>query len=314
MSRIGVITNPTAGSGRGARWGAEALTALSASGHQVRDLSRGSWAASYEAAMEHRRGLDALVVVGGDGMAHLGAQVCGDRKLPLGIVAAGSGNDAATSLGLPVHDIAASVERIDAGLAGQVATVDLGLVTGPTVDYPASPRYFLAVLSAGIDAAIAAYGSNLRHPRGALKYKVATLREVPRFKPYGVRIKVDGEQWDQRCTLIAVANGPVFGGGLIVSPHSIVTDGLLELVLAEPLSKPAIIKLFPKLYDGSHLADPRVRVIQATRIEILPYGDSAGGRGATLPPAFADGELVGRAPLTVTVAPGALRVLGATPA
>lgn len=312
MSRIGVITNPTAGSGRGARWGAEALTALSASGHQVRDLSRGSWAASYEAAMEHRRGLDALIVVGGDGMVHLGIQVCAGRKLPLGIVAAGSGNDAAVSLGLPIHDIAASVSRINDGLTGELVKVDLGVVTGPTVDHPAKPRYFIAVLSAGIDAAIAAYGANLTRPRGPLKYKVATLRELPRFKPYGVRVRVDGKEWSQLCTLIAVANAPVFGGGLIVSPHSLMTDGTLELVLAEALSKPAIVKLFPKLYDGSHLTDPRVRVIQATKVEIFQEG--SGRDGALLPPAFADGELVGQAPLTVTVAPRALRVLGATPA
>ncbi|WP_062213778.1 diacylglycerol/lipid kinase family protein [Demequina oxidasica] len=312
MSRIGVITNPTAGSGRGARWGAEALTALSASGHQIRDLSRGTWAASYEAAMEHRRGLDALVVVGGDGMVHLGIQVCGERKLPLGIVAAGSGNDAAESLGLPIHDIEASVRRIHEGLSGIVARIDLGVITGATVDFPSKPRYFIAVLSAGIDAAIAAYGSNLTFPRGPLKYKVATLRELPRFKPYGVRVKVDGNEWTQRCTLVAVANGTVFGGGLKVSPDSVLNDGVLELVLAEPLSRRSILKLFPKLYDGSHLADERIRVIPATKIEITPFGDVEGGQGAALPPAFADGEQVGRAPMTVTVAPGALRVLGAT--
>lgn len=327
MIRIGVVTNPTAGSGRGARWGAEALTALSARGHQLRDLSRGSWAASYEAAMRHREDIDALVVVGGDGMVHLGVQVCGGGALPLGIVAAGSGNDAAGSLGLPVHDIEASVQRIEDGLAGQVSHVDLGEMTGAMVDLPATPRYFFSVLSAGIDAAIAAYGANLRFPRGPQKYTVATMRELMRFTPYGVHIRVNGEAWSQRCTLVAVANAPVFGGGLTVSPDSSMTDGMLELVLAQPLSKPAIVKLFPKLRTGSHLSDPRVRVIRTSQVEISPVGPSSrdsilgrgdpaakgqeAGHGAPLPPAFADGELVGKAPLTVKVAPGALRVLGA---
>ncbi|WP_430866754.1 diacylglycerol/lipid kinase family protein [Demequina aurantiaca] len=327
MSRIGVISNPTAGSGRGARWGSEALVELSARGHQIRDLSRGTWAASYEAAMEHRGDLDALVVVGGDGMVHLGIQVCARTQLPLGIVAAGSGNDAATSLGLPVHDIPGAVGRIDAGLEAPTA-IDLGVIEGPPLDHPAAPRYFIAVLSAGIDAAIAAYAANLRYPRGPFKYKVATMRELPRFKPYGVRVRVDDQEWTQLCTLVAVANAPRFGGGLIVSPESSMTDGKLELVLAEPLSKGAIVKLFPKLYDGTHVGDPRVRIIQATKIEIAPAGinqllspgapgapgapaDSRGFVGAALPPAFADGELVGRAPMTVTAAPGALRVLGA---
>lgn len=308
MSRIGVITNPTSGSGRGQKWGSEALTALAARGHQIRDLSRGSWAGAYEAAMKHRHDIDALVVVGGDGMVHLGAQVCATRKLPLGIVAAGSGNDAAIALGLPVHEIDAAVARIADGLDGDVVSIDLGAVTGPGIELPAKPRYFTAVLSAGIDAAVAAYASNLRFPRGPVKYKVATMRELPRFKPYGVRIDVDGQFWEQQCTLVAVANGPVFGGGLIISPASSLVDGEIDLVVADPLTRREILKIFPKLYDGSVMDDPRIRVVSGKRVTITQTD-----AGATLPPAFADGELVGAQPLEVKVVPRALHVLGGSP-
>jgi len=305
VSKVGVITNPTSGSGRGRAWGTEALTLLAARGHQIVDLNRGSWAGSYEAAMRIRRSLDALVVVGGDGMVHLGIQVCADRKLPLGIIAAGSGNDAAITLQLPIHDIPASVERIEKGLAGEVATIDLGKVSGGRVELPAAPRYFIAVLSAGIDAAIASYARQLTFPRGPLKYKFATLHEVPRYKPYGVEVTADGQRWVQLCTLVAVANSPVFGGGLIVSPESRVDDGVLELVITEPLGKLEIARLFPKLYDGSILGEPKVRVVRAKKITIA---QSPGG--ARLPPAFGDGELVGGGPLTIEVAHRALRVLG----
>ena len=308
MTVIGVISNPTAGSGRGARWGAEAMALLAARGHRVRDLSRGSWAASLDEARERHRDLAALVVVGGDGMVHLGVQACAGSRLPLGIVAAGSGNDVAMSLGLPIHDIAASVEAIERGLAGEVAQIDLGRIDGAGVADRKGRRYFAAVLSAGIDAAIAERGGRMRFPRGPLKYKVATVAELPRFSPYGVSVEVDGERLSQRCTLVAVANGPVFGGGLIISPESSVVDGRLELVLAEPLSAPAIARLFPKLYDGSHLSDPRISVVRASRVRIGPAQD-----GAPLPPAFADGELIGPAPLDVRVEPGALRVLGGRP-
>ncbi len=308
MSKIGVITNPTSGSGRGARLGAEAITALAARGHQVRDLSRGSWAGAYEAAMKHRRDIEALVVVGGDGMVHLGVQVCATRKLPLGIIAAGSGNDAAISLDLPLHDVDAAADRITEGLEGDIATIDLGAVTGPGIELPAKPRYFTAVLSAGIDAAVAAYASNLKFPRGPVKYKVATLRELPRFKPYGIKLKVDGKLWDQECTLVAVANGPVFGGGLIISPASRVTDGHLELVVAEPLKRREVVKIFPKLYDGTVVDDPRIRIVPAKSV-VIEQAD----HGARMPPAFADGELIGAEPLHVTVAAKALRVLGGRP-
>ncbi len=304
---IGVITNPTSGSGRGLRWGREALHALAARGHKVHDLSHGSWSSAFEAAMKARKRLDALVVVGGDGMVHLGAQICAERKdLPLGIVAAGSGNDAAVSYGLPILDIQAAADRIHDGLAGDVTSVDLGKVTGHGVGEPGDPRYFTCVLSAGIDAAVAAYGSNLTWPRGPMKYKVATFREVPRFKPYGVKVVADGKRWQGACTLVAVANTTVFGGGLIISPESKVDDGVFELVTAEDISKAGILKLFPKLKDGSHVKDPRITITRVKEVTITQSDE-----GATLPAAFADGELVGPEPLHVRIAPKALRILGA---
>lgn len=258
--------------------------------------------------MKVRRSLDALVVVGGDGMVHLGIQVCAEKRLPLGIIAAGSGNDAAMTLNLPIHDMPAAVARIEEGLAGDVTAVDLGRISGGRVELPAAPRYFIAVLSAGIDAAIASYARQITFPRGPIKYKVATVREVPRYKPYGVTVSADGQRWTQTCTLVAVANSPVFGGGLIVSPESRVDDGVLELVITEPLKRLEIGKLFPKLYDGSILDVPKVRIVRAKKITI-----SQADEGARLPPAFADGELVGGEPVTIEVAPRALRVLGARP-
>ncbi len=304
---IGVITNPTAASGRGMRWGHEALAALAGRGLKIRDLTHGSWASAFEAAMRARNDLDALVVVGGDGMVHLGVQICAGRKnLPLGIVSSGSGNDAANTFGLPEYEIEQAVDRIYEGLHGDVTAVDLGKVTGPGIEEPGDPRYFAVVLSAGIDAAVAAYAANIQRPKGPVKYKVATFREIARFKPYGIEAKADGLKWKSSSTLVAVANTPVFGGGLIISPDSSVTDGWLELVIAEGMSKASLIKLFPKLKDGSHVTDPRIRIEKVKSVTVCQSTD-----GATLPAAFADGELVGSEPLKVTVAPGALRVLGA---
>ncbi|MCJ7827103.1 MAG: diacylglycerol kinase family lipid kinase [Demequinaceae bacterium] len=304
---IGVITNPTSASGRGMRWGHQALAALAARGHKIRDLTHGSWASAFEAAMKVRDDLDALVVVGGDGMVHLGAQICAEREnLPLGIVPSGSGNDAANTYGLPEYEIEKAVDRIHEGLQGDVTAVDLGKVSGPGIEEPGDPRYFAAVLSAGIDAAVAAYAANIQHPKGPMKYKVATFREIARFKPYGMEAKADGLEWEGSSTLVAVANTPVFGGGLIISPNSSVTDGWLEVVVAEGMSRASLIKIFPKLKDGSHLSNSCIRVHKVKEVTICQSSC-----GATLPAAFADGELVGSEPLKVTVAPRALKILGA---
>lgn len=304
---IGVITNPTAASGRGTKWGHQALAALAAKGHKIRDLTHGSWASAFDAAMAARKDLDALVVVGGDGMVHLGAQICAGRKnLPLGVVSSGSGNDAANTWGLPEYDIEAGVGRIHEGLHGDVTAVDLGKITGPGIEEPGDPRYFNVVLSAGIDAAVAAYAGNMTWPRGNTKYKVATFREIARFKPYGITCEADGVEWSSSSTLVAVANTPVFGGGLVISPHSSVTDGWLEVIIAEGMSKARLLRIFPKLKEGTHLDCPEIRVEKVKKVTICQSTD-----GATLPAAFADGELIGSEPLNVTVAPRALKVLGA---
>ena len=67
-----------------------------------------------------------------------------------------------------------------------------------------------------------------------------------------------------------------------------------------------ILKIFPKLNDGSHMDDPKLHQVRAKKILI-----EQSPIGAKMPAAFADGELVGSEPLNVEVAPGALRVLGA---
>lgn len=68
-----MIQNPTAGSGRAGDVAVALGDALRGSGVEVIDLSAGEMALALDAALEAvRQGLDALAVVGGDGMVHLG--------------------------------------------------------------------------------------------------------------------------------------------------------------------------------------------------------------------------------------------------
>ena len=138
-----------------------------------------------------------------------------------------------------------------------------------------------------VGEAIASVAATMRYPRGPLKYKVATARELPRYQPYGVTVELDGSVESTTCTLVAVANTPVLGGGLIISPDSSMTDGLLEFIVTEPLTRREILGIFPKLSDGSHRGDPRIRTVQCTSVTLSQFQG-----GTTLPVAFADGERV----------------------
>jgi len=301
-ARLGVVVNPTAGHGRGERRGHQLIQALERRGHAVRDLT----ADSPEAALDLARqavvdGLDALVVVGGDGVVHLGANVVAGTDLPLGVVAAGSGNDIARAGGLPMHDVDASVRALEHGLEHGGRPVD-AVRTGPP-GYEAT-RWYLAVLSAGFDAAVNATANTYERPRGTARYVRAVLEELTRFRPYGFRITLDDEVWEQSGTLVSVANTSSYGGGMRIAPDARWDDGVLDVIIAGPLSRSGVLGLFPRLFNGSHVHHPACTVVRARRVLLEP------SHAGPLPPsAYADGELVGPLPLLAEVVPGAVRLL-----
>ena len=300
--RIGVVVNPTSGNGRGAARGRHMLEAARARGHEVADLTGpDARTAETNARQAVVDGLDALVVVGGDGMVHLGANVVGGTDLPLGIVAAGSGNDIARAMGLPRHDTVASVKVIEAGLESGGRAVD-AVVVGPP-DYSAH-EWYLGVLSCGFDAAVNAYANSLTWPRGRARYVRGVLVELRRFRPYGYRITLDNETWESTGTLVAVANGSAIGGGMRIAPDARLDDGMLDVVIAGPLSRRELLGIFPRVYSGSHVNHPACTVLRSKTVLI-----EHSGVGPVPPAAFADGERIGPLPLRVEVRPAAVRLL-----
>lgn len=338
-ARLGIVVNPTADRGRGRDDGLRAQALLREAGHHVVDLSAPNAPLALENARDAVAGrgtwagarVDALVVVGGDGMVHLGVNAVAGTPVPLGIVAAGTGNDFASALDLPVHDVPAAVDLLTTALAasaagvGGIRVVDAARAEPLDDDLTPRPgrgRWFCGVLSAGLDAAVNAHANALTWPRGSAKYARAVAAELARFHPYGYRITADLAPdaqpgpgaapdgvappfvWASPGTLVAVANGHRFGGGVQIAPDASIDDGLLDLVTAGPLSRLAAARIFPGMYQGKHVTHPAVDLRRATSVLIEATDD-----GRPPPPAFADGERISRLPVRVTVAPGALRVL-----
>ncbi|ROS74482.1 diacylglycerol kinase family protein [Cellulomonas sp. PhB143] len=320
-ARIGVVVNPTAGRGHGLDAGRRAVTLLDAAGHDVVNLSATTAAGALENARAAVRGtrpeaaggpVDALVVVGGDGMTHLGVNAVAGTTVPLGLVAAGSGNDAARELGLPVRDVRTGVRALLDALAAGPRTIDAASVvalgagadgTGGT-EGGAPARWFCGVLSAGLDAAVNARANEIRWPRGRASYVRAVGSELRRFAPYGYRVTTEDRTWDSPGTLVAVANGPAIGGGIRIAPGALFDDGLLDVVVAAPFGRLRAASIFPGMYRGRHLGVEGIESFRARRVTLEPTG-----AGALPPEAFADGERIGPLPLRVEVVPGALRVL-----
>lgn len=303
MSHLGVVVNPVAGRGRGSGVGAAALDALRRRGHRVEDLSaRDLLTATAHARRAAVAGLDGLVVVGGDGLVHLGANVVADTDLPLGIIAGGTGNDVARALGLPRGDVAASVEAIERALLTGPRAIDAVSVGPPR---HSAREWYLGALSCGIDAAVNARANALTWPRGAARYVRALGPELRAFRPYGYRLTTDEGVWESAGTVVVVANGPWIGGGIRIAPDASLDDGLLDVVVAGPFSRAGVVRIFPGMYRGRHVRHPQVQVMRSRRVlvELAPH------LGGTPPAAHADGERIGPLPLLAEVRPGAVRVL-----
>ena len=296
--RVALIVNPTAGKGAGRRLGELTRAALAAQGHEVLDVSGADYRSARElGARAVADGVPTLVVVGGDGMAHLGTNLVAATPTRLLIVAGGTGNDVARNLGLPVGDPPAAVALLE---HGTTRAIDAGRVSHAEH----GERWFAGVLGAGFDAVVNARAQRMRWPRGQMRYNLAILRELPVFRPIPYAVELDGRRFETRAMLVTVANTSSFGGGMRVSPDADVADGLLDVMIVHELSIPAFLRVFPKVFSGTHVKHPAVETHRATRVRLEADGIRS----------QADGESFADLPIDAEVVPGALRVVVPAPA
>ncbi|MFE9459946.1 diacylglycerol kinase [Streptomyces californicus] len=292
-SEITLFVNPTAGRGRGAHAAQPAASALRDAGFSVRTvLGEDADDALRRAREAVAAGTGALIAVGGDGMVSLALQAVAGTATPLGVVAVGTGNDFARTLGLPVRDPAAAGRLAARALKEDgLREVDLGRV---------GERWFGTVLASGFDSRVNDRGNRMRFVGGRFKYDLAILAELAAFRPIPYRLRLDGgEPVETEATLIAVGNGTTYGGGMRICAGAELDDGLFDVTVVGPCTRATLLKVFPRVYRGTHLDHPAVTVHRVSSIELAAAGITA----------YADGEPMGPLPLTATCVPGAVRVL-----
>ena len=319
MSAVAVLRNPTAGRGRHKDGVTAALRALAEAGHVVKTLDATTRDEALAAARQAvADGIDALVVVGGDGTVHLGLQAVAGTSVGLGVIPTGTGNDFARSLGIPL-DLAAAGRTIARALDEDrrppvaLARIPSGATepAGPVVP-GGSSWWFGAVLAAGFDALVNERANAMRWPKGRRRYDVAVLAELAALDPRHYRITLDDAVLEQPACLVAVGNTPSYGGGLRMCPDAQPTDGLLDVIVADPVSRLTLIRLYPSVFRGAHVRHPAVRSYRtrSVTIETRPRPSAARRRpGADVIVGYADGERIHPLPLTVTAVPAALQVL-----
>ncbi|MEU9603777.1 diacylglycerol kinase [Streptomyces sp. NPDC048057] len=292
-SEITLFVNPAAGRGRGARAAQPAARALRDAGFSVRTvLGEDAPDALRRAKDAVARGTGALIAVGGDGMTSLALQAVAGTATPLGVIAVGTGNDFARSLGLPVRDPSAAGRLVaDVLKNGAARHVDLGRV---------GERWYGTVLASGFDSRVNDRGNRMGRIAGRFTYDVALLAELAALRPIPYRLTLDGGAVEEvEAVLVAVGNGESYGGGMRICAGASQEDGLLDVTVVGACSRTTLLRVFPRVYRGTHLSHPLVTVHRVRAITLEAAGINA----------YADGERLGPLPLTVECVPGAVRVL-----
>ncbi|MGP4015755.1 diacylglycerol/lipid kinase family protein [Saccharopolyspora sp. 5N708] len=291
--RCVLVINPAAGGGFSAKVAGELVGHLRAACDLqtvVATDARGTADAAQRAVAD---GADVLAVVGGDGAAHLAVQACAESETALALIPAGTGNDLARGLGVPLDPIAASHTVARALRTGQRHRIDLGKVAGAD--------WFATVLCAGFDSRVNARANRMRWPRGKRRYDLAVVRELVGLRPMPLRVETEEGTAELNATLVAVGNTACYGGGIPVCPDADAADGLFDLTVVGELSRRDLVRILPTLRTGRHIEHPAVCTLRARRVRL-------GGENGWL--AYADGEPQARLPLSMRCVPAALAVVG----
>jgi diacylglycerol kinase (ATP) len=230
----------------------------------------------------------------------------------LAVLPGGTGNDFARGLEGRRATLAHWLARLIAHCqrrADDGTTRQIDLLHG-TATTDAGPHTFLCLnavtlgIGAEVAGRVAAQGDFVRRLSGEARFALAALAALARWRMRRLRIQVDdAAALECRTNLVAVANSPYAGGGMMFAPKARVDDGQLDVVTACDIARAEVVREMTRIHRGGHLANPRVRVTRGARVRI------ENSTPADALPIEADGDVRGRTPVEFRVLPGALRVV-----
>jgi YegS/Rv2252/BmrU family lipid kinase len=285
--RLQLVVNPAAGGGRGAKLIPGVEAALRAAGHDLVVTPTRSLEHADELTAQALADDRVAVAMGGDGIVGRVAGAVAAGGGVLGVLPGGRGNDFCRAVGIS-RDAVAACETLS---SGEERPLDLGY---------AGDVAFVGVASIGFDSDVQERVLTSRLPLGQLVYLYGSLATVARWQPATFRCGIDGEPVKVTGWSVAVANSGMYGGGMRLAPAASLDDGLLDVVMTSTTTRRTFLRALPKVFRGTHVDEPSVTVRTARVVELdadRPFR------------VFADGDPVATLPCTVTVRPGALRVV-----
>jgi len=256
-----VVINPSAGKRRSHERSRAVLEGLTLNGHSfdlVNSSDRAESIALLQAYLASEREYRGVLVVGGDGTMHTVADKVwrSGQQLPIAMVPNGTGNDFARQLGLHGKDVKVLIDRF---ISTQPVDIDV-LVMGD--------RLALQVVSTGLDALVSQRARRMPVLLGKSRYVLALFLQIINLSSTRYRLTVNGEIFELEATLVAIANGQNYGGGMLISPNSVNDDQRFEIIVVGPVGRLRLLLLFPRIYSGSHIHHPLVTSYGGEQIHI----------------------------------------------
>jgi YegS/Rv2252/BmrU family lipid kinase len=288
VRRLSLIINPSAGGGRPARALPDVQAALRSHGLEHRVEETRSLEHARELAVAAAANGEVAVAFGGDGLISAVAGALKHSDGVVGMLPGGRGNDLCRVLGIP-RGPAAACSVLASGI---VRELDLG---------EAGDRTFVGIASCGFDSVVNRIANETRVVRGSLVYAYGLLRALPSWKPARFEVTLDGGDTREFTGYsVAAANSKAFGGGMLLAPDASLTDGLLDVVMIEHMTRLRYLRLAPTVFSGRHIRQRTVSVVRSREVHIEAT------RPFTL---YADGEAIAELPVTVRALPAAVRMI-----
>ncbi|WP_432662087.1 diacylglycerol kinase family lipid kinase [Wukongibacter baidiensis] len=235
-----------------------------------------------------QRGFNYIISVGGDGTTYEVVNGIRDKKVILGILPAGTGNDFARMIKMP-RDYDEMLETI---MYARTKRIDVGKV---------NDRYFLNCSSVGIDAEIVRETEGIKkYISGTSAYLLGVLKTLIGYKSKEIEVQIDESVIKRNIELIAVGNGKYYGGGMKINPKADLEDGVLDICLVNKMSKAKFASLFLTVFKGNHVKIKEVETFSGKEIKI--YGDESLLLNV-------DGDIIGTIPAEIKVEKAALDVI-----
>ena len=236
--------------------------------------------------------IDGICVVGGDGTFHEVVnglmQQDDPHSVPLGIIPAGTGNSLAQHL--HCHDPIEAARRIVAGLSQSLDVVQVTL--------PGHSIYCANIVGWGAVSDINCTAEKMRF-LGPTRYTVAALWHILTPKVRRATLVLDDRTITDEFLFVIACNTKYTGAGMKLAPDAEIGDGKIDVVVIRRVSRWQMLRLFMKVFDGSHVA---LSCIEFHQVRSFSIQSEAADRMNL------DGEMKGNSPMTATLLPSALSI------